>query len=57
MKRLLRINDVVEVTGLSKTSIYRYVANETFPKPVKIGETVVAWRVEDIDEWIKGLKE
>lgn len=47
--RLLRWRQVSEITGMGRTSIYR---DETFPKPVKIGERMVAWREDEIRAWI-----
>jgi prophage regulatory protein len=47
--RLLRLQEVREVTGLSRSSIY---ADADFPKPVKIGPRAVAWVEQEIREWI-----
>ncbi|GAA4714857.1 AlpA family transcriptional regulator [Sphingomonas lutea] len=49
MYRLLRLNAVKEITGLSRSSIY---ADLTFPRPVKIGERAVAWVEDEIGAWI-----
>lgn len=49
MLRLLRLDAVREITGLSRSTIY---ADQTFPRPVKIGERSVAWVEEEIREWI-----
>ena len=42
--RLLRRRQVEETAGLSRSSIYRLMANGDFPRPVRIGPTAV--RVE-----------
>lgn len=47
--RLLRWRKVAEITGMGRSAIYR---DETFPKPVKIGERMVAWREDEVREWI-----
>lgn len=44
--------DVVALTGLSRTTIWRMGRRSTFPKPVKLGERRVGWRATEIDEWI-----
>jgi prophage regulatory protein len=49
MPRLLRLDAVKEITGLSRSTIY---ADANFPKPVKIGERAVAWVEDEIREWI-----
>jgi prophage regulatory protein len=47
--RLLRLQQVREVTGLSRSSIY---ADANFPRPVKIGPRAVAWVYDEIHEWV-----
>lgn len=52
--RVLRINQVIQAVGLSRSSIYR-LGNLTpplFPKPILIGITAVGWLAEDIDHFI-----
>jgi prophage regulatory protein len=49
MPRLLRLDTVREITGLSRSTIY---ADPTFPKPCKIGERAVAWVEEEIEAWV-----
>lgn len=55
--RLLRLNDVKKITGLSRASIYRKMSRGDFPKAVKPSTNVTAWRKSDIDGWIKALPE
>ena len=59
MKAILRLPDVVEETGLSKTSIWRRVKASTFPGPVKLGgptSRAVGWMRGDIECWLANLK-
>jgi len=49
---LMRLPTVKELTGIGHTSIYKGIREGTFPKPVKIGERMVAWNSEAIDAWI-----
>lgn len=49
--RFLRLPTVIAETGLTKATIYRYVAAGTFPAQVKIGPAISAWRQSDIDAW------
>jgi len=51
---LLRRKVVQELTGLSRSGLYASVKNGTFPRPVKIGLRAVAWRSDDIANWISG---
>ncbi|NOZ94935.1 MAG: AlpA family transcriptional regulator [Acidobacteria bacterium] len=55
--RLLRIDQVSELVALKRAAIYQYMAEGTFPRPVKIGKRAVAWRESDIQEWIRSRVE
>lgn len=52
---LLRLKRVVDLTGLSKSSIYAQMQANRFPRPVKIASSAVAWKEEDIRAWIDTL--
>lgn len=48
----LRINSVLERTGVSKTHLYRLINAKKFPRPVKLSERVSVWDAELIDQWL-----
>ena len=50
--RILRHPDVQQMTGLSRSTIYRWSSNGSFPKPTKLGPRAVGWREEQIEAWI-----
>mgnify|MGYP000703385464 CR=1 FL=1 len=50
--RCVRIRQVCEMTGMSKASVYRKMAQGTVPKSFKIGDSMSAWRVATIEAWI-----
>lgn len=52
---VLRLPIVKNRTGLSRTTIYKRIADGTFPKPIKIGVRAVGWLESDIDAFIEGL--
>ena len=51
-ERLLRLPELKTVTGLSRSTIYSWIKDGTFPRQVKLGERAVAWRESEIDEWL-----
>jgi len=52
MLRLIRLKEVCERTGLSRSSIYEAMKKAEFPQSVSIGIRSVAWKSSDIDKWI-----
>ncbi len=54
-QRLIRMKEVIQKTGLSKSSIYDLIARDQLPKPVRLspaGGRSVAFVESEIDSWI-----
>ena len=51
--RLLRRREVEAITGLARSSIYRYIQAGGFPRPVRVGPSAVRWRASDIMDWLE----
>ena len=51
LDRLLNMAEVLEVTGLSRSSIYSLMRQGVFPEPLKVGPRAVRWRLSEIEEW------
>ncbi len=50
---ILRLPEVRDATGLSRSTIYAAVRNKRFPRPVKLGVRAVGWRASEISDWIE----
>lgn len=50
--RLIRLPEVQHRVGLGRSTIYRWMAEGKFPKPVQLGGYAVAWAEDEIEEWI-----
>jgi len=50
--RIVRLPTVMRMTGLGRSTIYRMIARQQFPGPVRIGDRAVAWRQDELDSWI-----
>lgn len=48
----IRLPEVLKVYPVSKSTWWAGVKEGRFPKPVKLGPKMTAWRVEDIRELI-----
>ena len=51
-QQFIRLGEVIQITSLSKTSIYRLISEGTFPKQIQIGKRAVVWVRSDINAWI-----
>ncbi|WP_423804707.1 helix-turn-helix transcriptional regulator [Neptuniibacter pectenicola] len=50
--RLIKLKEVMNNTGLGRSTIYKYVAEGEFPKPVSLGARAVAWVESEVDDWV-----
>lgn len=49
--KLIRLPEVLERVALKKTAVYKLMAEEEFPRPVKLG-SASAWVEAEIEDWI-----
>jgi len=49
----LRLSDVLKLFPVSRATWWRGINSGKYPKGVKLGERVTAWRVSDIRELIE----
>ena len=57
MKQFYRRSALEDMLGISRSTIYRLMLDEEFPRPIKLGRRAVGWKSEDIDEWLLGPAE
>lgn len=50
--RIIRLKEVIDSTGLARSTIYKYIAEGTFPKPVSLGDRCVGWVESEVHDWI-----
>ncbi|MGC1299325.1 MAG: AlpA family transcriptional regulator [Alloacidobacterium sp.] len=47
----LRLPEVKAITGLSKSSLYGLIKEQSFPAPVRLGARAVAWVRSEVRQW------
>jgi|688.fasta_scaffold172536_2 prophage regulatory protein len=52
---LLALRDVVDITRLSKSTIYRKMNTGDFPRNLNLGGNCRRWLLKDIQRWINSL--
>jgi prophage regulatory protein len=50
--RIIRLRTVLSRTGLSRSTIYRKIAEGTFPAQLKISTNGTGWHESDINRWV-----
>jgi prophage regulatory protein len=52
--KIIKLTDVMRMTGLSRSSIYAFIAQKKFPSAINLGERAVGWQESEVQEWLKG---
>ena len=52
MHKIIRLPEVIESTGLAKSTIYKRIADHSFPPQISLGTKSVGWLEADIQHWI-----
>ncbi|MCY4507671.1 MAG: AlpA family transcriptional regulator [Acidobacteria bacterium] len=50
--RMLARPEVEALTGLSTSTIYEYMRNGDFPRPIQVGVRAVRWPESEIMAWL-----
>lgn len=53
--RLLRRREVLELTGLSRTTLWNMEREGRFPRRRQVGKSAVAWSEREVVRWMDGL--
>jgi len=51
-QRILRLPEVINRTGLSRSSIYLMISKNDFPSQILLGERTIGFVEQDINNWI-----
>ena len=56
--RAIRLPGVCDLTGASRTTIWRWVKEDpAFPKPFRLSAAVTCWDEDEILKWVKSKKD
>lgn len=51
-KRIIRLPEVKDKTGLSRSCIYLRMSKGDFPQSISLGERAVGWVEVDVEQWL-----
>jgi prophage regulatory protein len=50
--RYIRIKELVQLLGIGRSTIYRLVKNNKFPKQIKLSERTSVWKLSAVNQWL-----
>lgn len=51
--KILRLYHLIDITGLSRSTIYLRISKGEFPAPISLGGRAVGWLEEDVNDWVE----
>ncbi|WP_082833092.1 AlpA family phage regulatory protein [Geobacter anodireducens] len=55
MERMIRLPEILNLTGVSRSTIWRWIKAGNFPRPVRMSPGTIGWRSSDVLGWIDSL--
>ena len=52
-QKILRLPQVKEITGLSRSTIYLRMSEGAFPKHISLGSRAVGWLNSEVIDWME----
>lgn len=53
MHKIIRLAEVIQTTGLARSTIYKMMSEKVFPSSISLGPKSVGWLEADIQQWIE----
>ena len=50
--RIIRLREVMKLTGLARSTIYKHAEAGIFPRPVPLGGRSVGWIEQEVEDWL-----
>lgn len=54
---ILKIEDVMDITKLGRSTIYAWINKKEFPSQIKLGRRASGWVEDDVLKWIQDKKD
>lgn len=55
--RYIRIKELAVMLGIAKSTIYRLIKENKFPKQIRLTERTSVWRLSVINKWVEEKEE
>ena len=54
--RMLKVPQVLDRCSISRSTLYLWVSQGSFPPPVQLGPRRIAWRESEVQEWMESKR-
>jgi prophage regulatory protein len=51
--RLIKLKEVMKLTALGRSSIYKLMKDGSFPQSISLGERSIAWEEGEVEDWVQ----
>jgi prophage regulatory protein len=51
--KFYRLSQLKQQLSVSRSSIWAWVKDGSFPKPIKLGKNCTAWNSDDVHAWVE----
>ena len=52
-QHVIRIQELMQITGVSRSSIWRWVKSGDLPPPIALGPNCIGWLSAEIYKWLE----
>ena len=56
VNKIYRLKELKEILGVGKSTIYYWIKEGKFPRPIHLGQRCVGWLSSDIERWLNEKK-
>lgn len=49
---IIRRPELLQLIGVSRSTLYHWMAADLFPRPLLLGKRAVGWKSETVAEWL-----
>ena len=53
LQLFIRLPEVRQKVGMSKSFVYDLITQDKFPKPVKVSSRISCWVAAEVDQWVQ----
>jgi prophage regulatory protein len=53
LQLFIRLPEVRQKVGMSKSHIYDLITQDKFPKPVKVSSRISCWVTAEVEQWVQ----